>query len=230
MGATVMSWSKCVIKIAPTGANDALGSSLTDVGVIKDKSTTIETAEGEKRTMKATGGVTIAQEMTDGEITLKTRIIEPDYKTIAALFGKSVRVQTAALVGATTIKIDKNPKAYVGMYLGNGTQKAIITAIDTTNGAYDTLTITLGVALAIGDVLYETDVNGNLLFKTNVVADQWSVEITPKNIGATGVRVRKTALTYKEGYSEDDGQYADLTFTIIACNDGELYTKFKKTA
>lgn len=65
---------------------------------------------------------------------------------------------------------------------------------------------------------------------TNIVPEDHSLELTPKNIGATGIRARKTHVTYKPGYSEEEGQYVDLTFTILACEDGELYTKFKKKA
>ena len=180
--------------------------------------------------MKATGGITIAEETTDGEVTIKTRIIEPDFKSVAILLGNFAKVKASALIGATTIQVEKGSGAYVGGYLSNGTAKAAVTAIDTSNGAYDTLTITLGAALAIGDILFVADAAGNLAIKTNVITKEWSVEITPKNIGATGVRARKTAVSYKEGYSEEDGHYADLTFKIIQCADGELYTKFKKTA
>lgn len=228
MAATIMSWSKCVVKIAPTGTDDAIGSPLVEIGTIKDKSTTIETADGEKRIMKATGGVTIAQESSDGDIVLKTRIIEPEFKKIASVLGVAAKVKTASLIAATTIQVEKGSGAYVGAYLSDGTKKAAITAIDTTNGTHDVLTITLGAATSIGDILYQTNAAGDLLYKTNVVSKDWSVEITPKNIGATGVRIRKASVSYKEGYSEDDGQYADFEFTVLQCADGELYTKYKK--
>ena len=225
-----MSWSQCVIKVALTGTYDAIGSPLVSIGTIKDKSTTMATADGEKRTMKATGGITIAQETSDGDVTITTRLVEPNFKTIALLMGTSVKAQANATTNATTIKIEKGSKAFVGMYISNGTAYAKVTEIDTTNGSYDLLTITLGAALVTGDILFESNSNGNYLLKTNVIADEWSMEITPKNIGATGVRARKTSVLYKEGFSEDEGHYADVTFTIIQCADGELYTKFKKTS
>lgn len=65
---------------------------------------------------------------------------------------------------------------------------------------------------------------------TNIVSDDYSVVLTPKNIGATGIKVRKTHVSFKPGFSEEEGQFVDLTFTILACDDGELYTKFKKKA
>lgn len=69
----------------------------------------------------------------------------------------------------------------------------------------------------------------DLVVKSNVVSDYFSVKLTPKNIGATGIKARKCAVSFKGGYSEDEGQYVDLTFKILACSDGELYTKFKVT-
>lgn len=71
--------------------------------------------------------------------------------------------------------------------------------------------------------------SGELTVKTLVIGDDFSVQITPKNIGGTGIRIRKAHLSYKPGYSEEEGQYADLTITVLACEDGELYTKFKKS-
>jgi hypothetical protein len=34
----------------------------------------------------------------------------------------------------------------------------------------------------------------------------------------------------KPGSSEEEGSYVDLTFKILACADGALYTKFKVKA
>lgn len=65
---------------------------------------------------------------------------------------------------------------------------------------------------------------------TNIISEEHSLELTPKNIGATGIRARKTHVTYKPGFSEEEGHFVDLTFTVLACEDGELYTKFKKKA
>lgn len=69
-----------------------------------------------------------------------------------------------------------------------------------------------------------------LKVKTNIVPEDYSVVLTPKNVGATGIKARKTHVAFKPGFSEEEGQFVDLTFTILACGDGELYTKFKKKA
>ena len=69
-----------------------------------------------------------------------------------------------------------------------------------------------------------------LTVKTNVIADDFSVKLTPKNIGAIGIKARRTHVTFRPGSSEDEGNYVDLTFTILACADGELYKKFRVKA
>ena len=69
----------------------------------------------------------------------------------------------------------------------------------------------------------------DLTVKSNVVGDDWSLKVTPKNIGAVGIKARKTHVSFRPGYSEEEGHYVDLTFTILVCEDGELYKKFKVT-
>lgn len=66
-----------------------------------------------------------------------------------------------------------------------------------------------------------------LTVKTNVVPDDFSVKLTPKNIGAIGIKARRTHVSFRPGSSEEEGQYVDLTFKILACEDGELYKKFR---
>jgi len=156
-----MSWSECSITIAKTGANDAMGTPLVSIGTIKDKSTTMSTAEGDKLTAKATGGKLIAQDQLEGENTLTTRVIEPDFTFLASILGVTI-------------------------------------------------------------------VNGELPVTGLVISDPYSFQLAPKLSGANGLKVRKSHLSIKEGYSEDEGTYIDLTFTFLTCADGALYTKYKK--
>lgn len=69
-----------------------------------------------------------------------------------------------------------------------------------------------------------------LVVKTNVVSDDFSVKLTPKNIGAIGIKARRCHVSFKTGHSEEEGNYVDLTFKILACEDGELYRKFRVKA
>ena len=66
-----------------------------------------------------------------------------------------------------------------------------------------------------------------LTVKTNVVSDDFSVKLTPKNIGAIGIKARRTHVSFRPGSSEEEGSYVDLSFKILACADGELYKKFR---
>ena len=166
MAKIVMSWSKCKIEIGKTGENDAMATSLANIGVINDKSTTLSTEDGEVLEAKATGGVTVAMEEGEHSYIISTRVKEMDFTTEASLIGGTVG--------------------------GSGS---------------DELTV-----------------------KSNISADDYSVKLTPKNIGAIGIKARKTHVTFKPGSSEEEGNFVDLTFRILACADGELYKKFRVKA
>lgn len=79
-----------------------------------------------------------------------------NFKTRKAIAIKNVKVYENALSNATAIKVAKKSLAYVGMYLGDGAKAAQVTAINKDNAAYDLLTITLGAAVTVGQVLFET--------------------------------------------------------------------------
>lgn len=164
MNKPIMSWSKCKIEIGETGNNDAMAASLTDVGIIKDKSTTLAAEDGETLTATATGGVVVAEEEGEPVVTLTTRIIEPSFELEALL--------TGAVAGT---------------------------------GANE----------------------GELTVKSNVVSKDFSVKLTPKNIGSIGIKARRTHVSFRPGHSEEEGHFVDLTFKILACEDGELYKKYK---
>lgn len=68
---------------------------------------------------------------------------------------------------ALTIKVKKGSFPYVGMYLGNGTKGATVSAIDQTNSAYDALTIAaaFGANLSVGTVLFEATAAGGTVQK-----------------------------------------------------------------
>lgn len=63
---------------------------------------------------------------------------------------------------ALTIKVAKGSFPYVGMYIGNGSKGATISAVDKSNSSFDLITIAaaFGANLAIGDVLFEATANG----------------------------------------------------------------------
>ena len=63
--------------------------------------------------------------------------------------------------------------------------------------------------------------------KTLIVSDEFSVKVTPKNIGATGIKAPRCSVSFRPGSSEEEGHYVDLTFTILPTESGTLYKKFK---
>lgn len=166
----IMSWSECTITIGKTGEGDVMATSLEPVGTIKDRSTTLESAEGDKLEAKATGGKTVAAEYLDGTFQLKTRIIEPPQN----LF----------------------------------------------------VTLGLGESGKAGeDAAEATDI------KTHIVGDDYSVKVSPKNVGATGINAPKCRLSVLPGYSEEEGHYLDLTADILYSElTKKWYQRFKKKA
>lgn len=156
----IMSWSKCKIEVGKTGEDEAMAVSLTNIGIINDKSTTLATEDGEKLTATATGGIVVAEEEGEPVITITTRVKEMDFDTEKIFTGATVSEE-------------------------------------------------------------------ELVVKTNVVSDDFSVKLTPKNIGAIGIKARRTHVSFRPGSSEEEGSYVDLIFKIIACSDGELYKKFR---
>ena len=127
----IMSWSKCKIEVGKTGDDEAMAASLTDIGTINDKSTTLATEDGETLTATATGGIVVAEEEGEPVVTLTTRVKEMGFDT--------EKMFTGAVVSE-----DSN----------------------------------------------------ELTVKTNVVSDDFSVKLTPKNIGAIGIKARRTHVSF----------------------------------
>lgn len=73
----------------------------------------------------------------------------------------------------------------------------------------------------------EVDESGDLVVKTNLVQKEFSVKVTPKNIGATGIKAPRCHVSFRPGSSEEEGAYVDLTFKILETEDGVFYKKFK---
>lgn len=106
---------------------------------------------------RRTGGFNlVTTNLSPGAILPPLTPLSLNFATRKATVVKNVKVYENALINATAIKVAKGSLAFVGMYLGNGEKAAQVTAINTTNAAYDLLTITLGAAVTAGQVLFET--------------------------------------------------------------------------
>lgn len=78
--------------------------------------------------------------------------------------------------------------------------------------------------------LGEASTEGDFMVKTHIVEGDWSLEIEPKNVGAKGIRAPKCSITYKPGWSEEEGNYADLDFEILKGEANYWYNRFTKKA
>lgn len=68
---------------------------------------------------------------------------------------KGYRLVDAVVSEDTTIKIAKGSGIAVGDIIATGKKGVAATAVDTSNAGYDLVTVTLGVAVANGTVLYQ---------------------------------------------------------------------------
>lgn len=65
---------------------------------------------------------------------------------------------------------------------------------------------------------------------THIVSDDWSLQVDPKNVGAKGLKAPKTSISYKPGWSEEEGNYADIEFEILQGEAGYWYSRYTKQA
>lgn len=70
-------------------------------------------------------------------------------------------------------------------------------------------------------------IDGELNVETNVVVGEFAFKLTPNNVGAIGIKARRSQVSFKSGSSEEEGDFVDLSFKILPCNDGEPYKKFR---
>lgn len=84
-------------------------------------------------------------------------------------------------------------------------------------------TNTLLTLLNLGEAAEQDDFD----VKTHIVDVPFSVKVTPKNVGAIGIKAAKTNVSYKPGWSEEEGNFADLSFEIVMPSTGKWYTRFK---
>ena len=119
----------------------------------------------------------------------------PVYADLKNKFAHTVRnIRVAeAYASGTSIKIAKTPLAYVGMFIGNGSKGAKVTAIDKSNEKYDVLTIeaAFGENVAKDAVLFEAAaVDGT---KQKYVANSALYERTKVDDGSVLVALLRTA-------------------------------------
>lgn len=123
------------------------------------------------------------ENLVDGSFLPPFTPVEANLKTRVVTVVRNVKVVEAYTNGesALSIKIAKNSLAYVGMYIGNGTKGATVSAIDKSNENYDVLTIAaaFGANIAAGKILFEATAAGGTSKKNKanfVLYDRKKVE------------------------------------------------------
>jgi len=79
--------------------------------------------------------------------------------------------------------------------------------------------------LGLGDV----DESGEFKVITHVVEQPFAVKLTPKNKGAKGIKAPLTSVSYKPGWTEEEGRYADLSFELLNGAADYWYSEFTTT-
>lgn len=110
MSKVIMAWSKCKVEFGPTGENDAFASNLTNVGTIKNQTTTLSADDGDSLQAVATGGEIVAEEMLEGSLQLETTVIEPTDALLTALGiartdDGELLVKTHVVAGDQSVKV-----------------------------------------------------------------------------------------------------------------------------
>lgn len=137
-----------------------------------------------------------------------------NFKTRKAKAIINVEAVEALANNGTALKVKKGGLAYVGMAIGNGSKITTVSAIDKTNAAYDTLTISaLGDAIAKDEVLFEVEA---FEITANVAADATTAKVTkgaPVKVGDT-VNIGGIETTVSAIDTSNDG-YDSLTITAL---------------
>lgn len=121
MSKIIMAWSKCKVEFGPTGENDAFATTLTDVGKIRNQTTTLTSNDGDALTETATGGEIVAQEQLDGTLQLQTTVIEPSaelYKALGIADDEAdgeQKVKTHIVDGDMSVKVTPKNKGAKGI-------------------------------------------------------------------------------------------------------------------
>lgn len=135
MNKTLVTWGKPVIKTGKSGANGIMGTNLAELGEIKLDSTTIDMAEGEINKLVAEGGKVIAQDESEGAITLTFTVMSPSLDQLAAIYngeipageaGKGRSLGINSFVIADDQSFEVTPKTGIGVRIPKAHMSGVI--------------------------------------------------------------------------------------------------------
>lgn len=157
----IMAWSKCRIDIGLTPDDESMAadSTLFNIGVIRNNTTSLTTEDGDALQAIETGGAIVAEEKQEGTFSLSTEVIEPS----------------------------------------------------------DELYTKLGIAHMSGE---------DVLVDTHIVPGNFSLKLSPKNLGAKGIKAPKCSISVSPSFGDDTGHAVVLNFSVVKGDAGYWYSKF----
>ena len=88
----------------------------------------------------------------------------------------------------------------------------------------------LYTTLGLGTADSQPEANPDFKVKTHIVSGRFAVQVTPKNKGAKGIKAPLCSVKFRPGYSEEEGNYADIELSILHTSAGDWYTRFTTTS
>ena len=136
-----------------------------------------------------------------------------DFETRKASVVNNLKVVEKAVSGATSVKIQKGSFAKTGKFALSEDVVLTVTKVDTSNEAYDTLTVAATEAeIPAGSVLYEADENGKAVRTANAL-----------NYARTLVEAGATVTALYRAYEIKE---ADLYIPVTEADKASLTSRF----
>lgn len=113
----IMAWGLCEIEIGKTGSGDTMAASLTNIGHVKEKTTTLTPDLGTPLEAWASGHKLVAREYPDETLRLETTVIEPtsELKQMLGIEDASGKVKTHVITDFYSLKLTPHHKGATGI-------------------------------------------------------------------------------------------------------------------
>lgn len=133
-------------------------------------------------------------------------------------------VEEDALLNATKINIEKGSGVAIGDFIGKGKVSAVVTDLDGSDPDFDEVTISLGVALAKGDKLYQAKA-ASVAAVEGIAAgyyDATSEDVGAVKIVATGASTGEIDLANVNPYRGNRILAADMYVVLVSTPVAEV--------
>lgn len=100
----VTAWGKCGITMGPTGASDAIATTLTDIGYVKEDTAKLTVNKGDVKEIYGEGHELLDSKELNGYWVLTATLTKMSLSQMAKLYGRSIDDATGVLkLGKTTV-------------------------------------------------------------------------------------------------------------------------------